>query len=86
MGVELIMEYKATVTKVAITLEPETEHHHPNPVFNCLEVTVDDEAAGSFLVLERAGADEPEKISMDWDEWDKVCEVVAKYREEWNWK
>lgn len=80
------MEYKATVTKVAITLEPETEHHHPNPVFNCLQVTVDDEAAGSFLVLERAGADEPEKISMDWEEWDKVCEVVAKYREEWNWK
>lgn len=80
------MTYKATVTKVAITLEPETEHHTPNPVFNCLEVTVDDEANGSFLVLERAGSDEPEKIGLDWEEWDKVCKVVAKYREEWDWK
>lgn len=80
------MKFKETVTKVAITLEPETEHHHPNPVFNCLEVKVDDEAAGSFLVLERAGADHPEKISLDWEELDKVCEVVAKYREEWVWE
>ena len=78
-------EYKETITKVAITLEPETEHHSPNPVFNCLEVKVDDNAAGSFLVLERAGSDQPETISMDWDEWDKVCEVVAKYREAWTW-
>lgn len=80
------MKYKENITRVAITLEPETEYHSPNPVFNCLEVKVDDEVAGSFLVLERAGSDEPEKIGLDWEEWDKVCEVVEKYRKEWTWE
>lgn len=80
------MKFKETVTKVAITLEAETDYDTPNPVFNCLEVKVDDEAAGSFLVLERAGADHPEKISLDWEEWDKVCEVVATYRKAWVWE
>ena len=58
-----------------------------NPVFNSLQVGVDDEAAGSFLVIygdnER---DESAKISLDWDEWDDLVKVVRKYRNEWEWK
>jgi len=78
-------EYKETITRVAITREPETEYHSPNPVFNCLSVGVDDEAAGAFLSIRRDGADTPEEIGFDWEEWDKLVEVVAKYRDQWTW-
>jgi hypothetical protein len=58
-----------------------------NPVFNSVQVGVDDEASGSFLTIygdnER---DESAKISLDWDEWDDLVKVVRKYRNKWEWK
>jgi len=58
-----------------------------NPVFNSVQVGVDDEASGSFLIIygdnER---DDSAKISLDWEEWDELVKVVRKYRNEWEWK
>ena len=61
--------------------------HDWNPVFNSIQVGVDDEASGSFLTiygndLQNDGA----KISLDWDEWDELVKVVRKYRNEWEWE
>tara|TARA_R110001599_G_scaffold1851_13_gene9284 strand:+ start:3483 stop:3758 length:276 start_codon:yes stop_codon:yes gene_type:complete len=70
------------VTQVSIT------NNEPgnNPVFNCLKVAPQDEAAGSFLRI--TGEDEQNEgasISLDWEEWDALVKVVAKYRQEWEW-
>ena len=58
-----------------------------NPIFNSVQVGVDDEASGSFLIIY---GNDPQnhsaKISLDWDEWDNLVKVVRKYRNEWEWK
>lgn len=57
-----------------------------NPIFNSVQVGVDDEGAGSFLTIhgenERSDGN---KISLDWGEWDELVKVVCKYRNEWEW-
>ena len=71
------------VTQVSIT----NNEPGANPVYNCLKVAPDDEAGGSFL---RITGDDSENdgasISLDWEEWDALVKVVAKYREQWEWK
>jgi hypothetical protein len=50
-------------------------------------VSPQDEAAGSFLKI--TGEDEQNEgasISLDWEEWDTLVKVVAKYRKVWEWK
>ena len=58
-----------------------------NPFYNSIKVGPNDEAAGSFLRI--TGEDEQNQgntIDLDWDEWDTLVEVVAKYRKDWVWK
>ena len=76
---------KETITQVSITNNDFKTG--TNPVYNCIKVAPQDEAGGSFLKI--TGEDEQNEgasISLDWEEWDAVVKVVAKYREEWEWK
>jgi len=58
-----------------------------NPIFNSVQVGVDDEASGSFLIIYgNDSQNDSAKISLDWDEWDDLVKVVRKYRNEWEWK
>lgn len=57
-----------------------------NPIYNCIKVGPDDEAGGSYLKI--TGEDEMNEgksLSFDWEEWDTLVEVVAKYRKDWEW-
>jgi len=74
---------KELVTKVSI----KSNHPDWNPVFNSLQAGVDDDASGSFLVIYgNDSQNDSAKISLDWDEWDTLVEVVAKYRKDWEWE
>lgn len=55
-----------------------------HPVFNCIKVGIDDEAAGTYLTIkDETESGNCETIRLDWQEWDAIVETVAKYREEW---
>ena len=61
-----------------------------NPVFNSLKVGPDDEGGGSYLKIIGEDIDaskdvDGEGIRLDWGEWDKLVEVVAKYRKDWEY-
>ena len=74
---------KETITQVSIT----NNEAGANPVYNCIKVSPQDEAAGSFLKI--TGEDEQNEgtsINLDWEEWDALVKVVAKYRKTWEWK
>jgi len=74
---------KEVVTRVSI----KSEDPNWNPIYNCIRVGPDDEAAGSFLKI--VGEDEQNdgaSISLNWEEWDTLVEVVAKYRKDWEWE
>jgi len=71
------------VTQVSIT----NNEAGTNPVYNCIKVSPQDESGGSFLRI--TGEDEQNEgnsIYLDWEEWDAVVKVVAKYRKVWEWK
>ena len=74
---------KEVVTKVSI----KSNKSDWNPIFNTIKVGPADEAAGSFLRItvedEQNGGN---IIDLDWDEWDTLVEVVAKYRKDWEWE
>jgi hypothetical protein len=74
---------KGMVTEVSIS----SDSPNWNPMFNSIKVGPDDESAGSFLKIT---ADDERNdgscISLDWNEWDSLVAVVAKYREDWEWK
>jgi len=58
-----------------------------NPIFNSIQVGPNDEAAGSFLTI--CGTDnnnDSAQVSLDWSEWDELVRVVAKYRNDWDWR
>ena len=58
-----------------------------NPIFNSIQVGPNDEACGSFLTICGNNAEnDSAKISLDWEEWDELVQVVAKYRTDWEWK
>ena len=74
---------KEMITQVSIT----NNEPGANPVYNCIKVSPQDEAAGSFLKI--TGEDEQNEgtsINLDWEEWDALVKVVAKYRKVWEWK
>jgi hypothetical protein len=49
-----------------------------NPIFNSIQVGPDDEAAGSFLVIYgNDSQNDSAKISLDWDEWDDLVNIVT---------
>lgn len=74
---------KEVVTKVSI----KSNKSDWNPIYNSIQVGPADEAAGSFLRI--TGEDEQNQgniIDLDWEEWDALVEVVAKYRKDWEWE
>ena len=74
---------KELVTQVSIKADRSDWH----PIFNTIKVGPDDEAAGSYLKI--VGQDEMNDgcvLTLDWEEWDNLVEVVAKYRKDWDWK
>lgn len=75
----------AIVTQVSI--KSNTSRLDWNPIYNSIQVGPADEAAGSFLRI--TGEDERNQgniIDLDWNEWDTLVEVVAKYRKDWDWE
>lgn len=58
-----------------------------NPIYNSIQVGPADEAAGSFLrITGKDNQNDGAKIDLDWEEWDALVEVVAKYRKDWEWE
>jgi hypothetical protein len=71
---------KEIVTQVSI----KSSNPNWNPVFNSLNVGPDDEGGGSYLKI--IGEDEGGSgIQLDWEEWDTLVKVVAKYRKDWEY-
>ena len=73
---------------IQVSILPENKGYglKPNPIFNCIKVCINDEAAGSFLEI--IGDDEMNdgaKLTLDWIEWDAIVEVVNKYRKDWEY-
>ena len=74
------MKEKEIVTQVSI----KSGNPNWNPVFNSLKVGPDDEGGGSYLKI--SGEDDDGKgIKLDWEEWDTLVKVVAKYRNDWEY-
>jgi len=74
---------KEVVTSVSI----KSNNPNWNPIYNSIQVGPNDKAAGSYLKI--TGEDEMNNgnsIYLDWEEWDNLVEVVAKYRKDWEWK
>ena len=74
------------VTQVSI----KSNNPNWNPVFNSLKVGPDDEGGGSYLKIIGEDTDaskdvDGEGVRLDWEEWDKLVEVVAKYRKDWEY-
>lgn len=82
------MNMKATVNKELVTqVSIKADRSDWHPIFNTIKVGPDDEAAGSYLKI--VGEDEMNDgcvLTLDWEEWDNLVEVVAKYRKDWEWK
>ena len=85
---QMMKENKETevVTQVSI----KSGNPNWNPVFNSLKVGPDDEGGGSYLKIIGEDIDaskdvDGEGIRLDWGEWDKLVEVVAKYRKDWEY-
>ena len=77
---------KEIVTQVSI----KSNNPNWNPVFNSLKVGPDDEGGGSYLKIigediEASKDVDGEGIRLDWGECDKLVEVVAKYRKDWEY-
>jgi len=89
------MKYQTLTTQVSIFREPRFiemsnggyRDRGGNPVFDCIKVSLDDEAGGGYLrITDQTEIGEGASVSFDWDEWDKVVEVVAKMRNDWSYE
>ena len=77
------MKVSEVVTQVSI----KSDSPNWNPVFNSLKVGPDDEGGGSYLkIIGENDTNDGSGIKLDWEEWDKLVEVVAKYRKDWEYK
>ena len=81
---------KPVITKISLINEDPKAEYLNNPIFNCIEVGPDDEAAGSFLRIklttETGEKLEPGEIALDWDDWDAIVDTVEQYRSQWEWQ
>ena len=74
---------KTVITQVAIVNENEVGS---NPTFNCIQIGPADLGGGSFLEIRGEDyANDGCVVSLEWEEFDKIVEVVAKYRKQWEW-
>lgn len=66
-------EYETRITQ--LTVAP-----HGAPIFSEMSttVTIDDEAAGEFVVVEQSARDAPGKIALGPDEWPVLREAIDK--------
>ncbi len=74
---------KAVTTEVSI----KSSSPHWNPIFNSIKVGPVDEGGGSFLKI--TGDDEENEgssVTIDWEEWDMLVQVVEHCRIDWEWK
>ncbi len=83
-----INQAKLNVSKEVVTqVRIKSDRPEWNPIYNTLKVGPEDEAGGSYLKI--VGGDEINDgrfLCLDWDEWDNLVEVVAKYRKDWEWE
>ena len=81
---------KPVITKISLINDDPKSPHLNNPIFNCIEVGPDDEAAGSFLRIklttEIGEGLQPGEITLDWNEWDALIKIVEQYRTQWDWE
>jgi len=81
---------KPVITKISLINDDPKSPHLSNPIFDCIEIGPDDEAAGSYLRIkltnEQAEQLQPGEITLDWNEWDAIIKTVEQYRPQWEWK
>lgn len=79
---------KHTVSKEVVTqVSIKSDRPDWNPIFDTIKVGPDTEGAGSYLkIIGEDEVNEGRVLTLDWDEWDNLVEVVAKYRKDWEWK
>ena len=74
---------KPVITQVAIV---NSKIVGSNPIFNCIQVGPADIGGGSFLEIRGEDYDNDGCVmSLEWEEFDKIVEVVAEYRKQWEW-
>jgi hypothetical protein len=81
---------KPVITKISLINDDPKSPYLNNPIFNCIEVGPDDDAAGSFLRIKLNSDDsdklQPGEISLDWKDWDALTKTVEQYRSQWQWE
>ena len=81
---------KPVITRISLINEDPKSPYLNNPIFSCIEVGPDDEAAGSFLRIklttEIGEKLQPGEITLDWNEWDALIKIVEQYRTQWEWE
>jgi hypothetical protein len=76
------MKKEPMITRVAIPITG----NDWNPIFNSIIVEPEDLDGGSFLKITGCDVeDNNATICLEWTEWDRLVEVVAKYRKTWSW-
>jgi len=75
---------KPVITKISLINDDPKSPYLNNPIFSCIEVGPDDEAAGSFLRIKLTNETgerlQPGEITLDWNEWDAIIKTVEQYR------
>ena len=88
-------EYAVMPTQFSIYRKPRNiatnnggyQDYGGNPVFDCIKISLKDEAGGSYLkITNETEASEGDSVSFDWDEWDAVVGAVAKARKDWSYE
>ena len=81
---------KPVITRISLINGDTESPYLNNPIFNCIEVGPDDDAAGSFLRIkltnEIAEKLQPGEITLNWNEWDAIIKIVEQYRTQWDWE
>jgi hypothetical protein len=81
---------KPVITKISLINEDPKSPYLNNPIFSCIEVGPDDEAAGSFLRIKLTNETgerlQPGEITLDWNEWDSLIKIVEQHRTQWDWE
>ena len=81
---------KPVITRISLINDDPKSPYLNNPIFSCIEVGPDDEAAGSFLRIKLTNETgerlQPGEITLDWNEWDSLIKIVEQHRTQWDWE
>ena len=74
-----------TMNTIPIKISIKNEQGDWNPVFNSLQISIQDEGAGGFLRIhgENCRSDGSE-IDLEWGEWDSLVDAVNSVRHLWD--